>query len=916
MNVSEKISCLIFPISADDTTHQYGNILNEHKKSINIIFKQLEMIDKISSNADVQHIETIISEFVNQLPGPITPEKLFRYDQTIYIDWRKFAQTTYMDFIQIIIGKFDQNWPSNDASINFIDLFLIDTCADFIFSTMSAMTSIEHKTKMPIFCNIFEKIMKSDTMLFAAIVDSSYYNSNNTNDRLQYDFIQQLTSLPNRIANEMKTKMPHIFVPEHFCNIVMVHILKAIYFMANVNGSENAKIFDTKFLSQLFGKIIIDYNCNRTSKALQNSINILVHWTQNEKTNMTLFINEILLNLNRQAIDVISIILLNGSHDIYSMLQSAIVDDKNWQYCLLTKIPLLNYYASECVPVNLVRYLTSVKNDDKFVINLLMELLDIWSNKICIVKSTIEQQIYITKIIILIVHAMVTHFSNDIKERIKQKLYTGIQYHIESQTSTIRCIGMITTEILLNVIETKEISDENKLKFDYTSFKGYDAVVLKSLNELEQRINEPLQCNCMDSNLIIDEMIEQYTANSNVVEKTNKPITVVNKSVASNIEYYGIHHNLTKMSEKKLIKELDSDDDDDLEPYDMSNDITTAAIDSPKYLLDLKAQILETEDGDIFAKCLEISQQLIEEQLPNNDIKLGLELLRIFLSLEQKFYTENFNFLRMSACVAICCVYPKESAEYLCKQFHTKIGEYSISTKVLMLDILSESCKVLSKITVNKEQSMKIPSATSRSSKQCVQKLLNISDVANEERKKLAANVIRQRIEAKTRRFATKTLNPFKFAQKNKFSDVAGYFFYPLLHGFGERQLNLTVNKTLPHDIDNVLLINLLNTISTIMLAAENCIIAVKFAEEIFRLTTLLRFSAEPKIRAATTQMIATVFMAVSKEILLNVLFNEIFEIKNWLEMCVDSNIIHGERNENCREIARYTLALCYDCLN
>lgn len=888
----------------------------------------MEILEKISSNADVQKIEQIISEFVKLLPGPVTPEKLSRYDQTIYIDWRKFAQIQYMDFIQIIIEKFDKNWPTTNISNNLMNLFLIDHCADFMISSFSLMTSPEHKTKMTIFCNIFEKILKSDTILFAAIVDSSFTTTNNSDDRLN-DFIQQLTTLPNRIANEMKTKMPNIFVPEIFCNLLMVHLLKAIYFMANVNFYENTKIFDTKFLSQLFGKIITDYNSNRTSKALENSINILLHWINNDdnEPKMMLFINEIFLNLNRHAINVVSIILLNGSHDIYSILQSVIVDDKTWQYCLLTKVPLLNYYPSESVPVNLIRYLTTVKeNDEKFVINLLMDLLDVWSNKTISIKTSIDQQIYITKMIILIIHAKSLSFSNDIKQKIKEKLFRGVRYHIESQTSTVRAVGMITAEIVLDVIETREKTDDEKLKFDYTAFNAPDTELITSLKNLDKQINEPLNCQCKESDLIIEEMCQQYNENSSL-NKINKPLTINNAAaintssskVVGDIEYYGLHNNLAKMSDKKLIVALDSDDDDDdLEPYDMSNDITTAATDSSKYLLDLKTQILETEDSDIFVKCLETSQQLIEEQLPNNDVKLGLELLSIFLSLERKFYMENFDKYRIEACIAICCVYPIESAEYLCQQFHTKIATYSISTKVLMLDILSESCKVLSKIYINKEQKQQCGqiSSVAKTTTKNVQKLTNLSDAENEKRKVLAANIIRKRIETKTRRFATKTSNPFKYAQKNKFSDIAGYFFYPLLHGFGERQLNLTINKTLAHDVDNVLLINLLNTISTIMLAAQNCMIGIKFAQDIFRLSTILRFSGEPKIRAATTQMIAAVFLAVSKEVLLNVLFNEICEIKNWLEMCVDSNIVRSERNNDCREIAQYTLALCYDCLN
>lgn len=858
----------------------------------------MEAYGKLSSNADIQGIERLILEFVNQLPGPVTPEKLTRFDQSVYIQWKHFAQTEYFEFIQIIVGKFDRVWPI-DVHKNLYDLFAIDECCDFVMSAIDVLTASEHKKKMPILCKILEKIVLDDTLLFAAFVDLSFGHV--THEKAT-DFFQQLTSLPNRIANEMKSNMPDVFVPETFCNILMINMLKAIHFMAHVNHNNKASTFGTVSMAQLFSKVIVDFNVNRSSDALKNAINILMCWSNEEK--FMVFINEMILALNRHAINVLSVMLVHDAYTIYPLLQSAILTNEHWKYCLLTKIPLLNYYTSQTVAINLISYLAHVEDATTMLIDLLMELLDVWSSKTVILKTSIDQQIYVTKLIVLCVHELdkKSAISSDLREKIKRKLFNGVGYHMESQTATLRCIGMITAETVLAIVLSKEMEDMEKLKFDYAAFSQDDTSLIECLKAIGKCIDAVRSS--IDIN--VDSIVENMTAqiNSKKNNKTaSKSVAVASRSVLSNLEYFTVHQNLIKMSNKKSTEELDSDDD--LEPYDMSNDVPAG----PKYLLDLKDQLLETEDSDVFAICLEASQLLIEEQLPNNDIKLGLDLLRILISLERRFYMENFGQYRLSACIAICCVYPKESAEYLCQQIHSKAATYSISTKVLMLDILSEACKALSKIQLATQQRPQSQATTAIGLK-----LVNLNGEETE-MKVAAANIIRQRVEAKTRRFATKSPNPFARAQKNRFSDVAGYFFYPLLHGFGKRQLSMNVNRTLDHDVDNVLLVNLLNTISTVMLAAKNCAIAIKFAQEIFRLTAVLRFSAEPKIRAATTQMIAVVFLAVPKDLLASVLFDDICEIKTWLEACVDTNIIRsGERNADCREIARHALALCYDC--
>lgn len=864
----------------------------------------MESYGTLSSNADIQGIEHLILEFVIQLPGPVTPEKLTRFDQSIYIPWRQFAQTDYFDFIQMIVGKFDKVWPV-DVHKNLRDLFSIDQCADYLMSAIDVLTASEHKSKMPILGKILEHIALHDTLLFAAFVDLSF---GHVIPEKANNFIQQLTSLPNRIANEMKSNMPDVFVPEKFCNILMINMLKAIHFMAHVNYNEKASTFGTAFAAQLFSKVIVDFNFNRSSEALKNTINVLLCWS-NEDTYM-LFINEMILALNRNAIDVLSVMLMHNDHDIYPLLQSAVFANENWKYCLLTKMPLLNYYTSQTVVIRLICYLAQVKEAETMLIDLLLELLDVWSSKNVILKTSTDQQIYVTKLIVLCVHELdrKSAISSDLRQKATRKLYKGVSYHIESQTATVRCIGMITSEIVLGIFQSKEMNDENKLKFDYAAFCLDDTILIESLKYIGK--TEDAVRNAADINVdyVIENMTAQMTGKP-LADTDSKSVAIASTGIPSNLEYFSVHQNLVKMPTKKAAEELDSDDD--LEPYDMSNDVPSVSDDCPKYLLDLKVQLLETEDSDVFAKCLESSQALIEEQLPNNDIKLGLDLLRILISLDQKFYMENFEQYRLSACISICCVYPKESAEYLCQQFHAKVATYSISTKVLMLDILSEACKMLSKIQLETQQRPQSKPPTTMAGK-----LVNLND-EQMELKVAAANVIRKRIEAKTRRFATKTPNPFVSAQNNRFADVAGYFFYPLLHGFGERQLSMNVNRTLGHDVDNILLVNLLNTISTIMLAAKNCAVAIKFAQEIFRLTVVLRFSAEPKIRAATTQMIAVVFLAVPKEVLSSVLFEEICEIKTWLEACVNPNIIRGgEKNADCREIARHALALCYDCFS
>jgi clathrin interactor 1 len=355
-----------------------------------------------------------------------------------------------------------------------------------------------------------------------------------------------------------------------------------------------------------------------------------------------------------------------------------------------------------------------------------------------------------------------------------------------------------------------------------------------------------------------------------------------------------------------LIEELDSDDDD-LPAYDLSNDTVVQKVQAPAYLIDLKNGLLVDDNPELFTLCVQSAEHLIWQQLPNNDTKMAVELLRLFLVLEQKCYMEDYEGKIMSAAVAVCAVHPKAATEYLCGEFHTETTKYSVAKRIFMLDILGETARQLAKLEVKVEAKIsEVPAPKAK-------KLLGPDEDA--QRRTVTRRLLRERIEQKTRRFATKSKNPLKGGSKNRFVAVAGYFFYPLLHGYGKQQFVLTTKSSFKCDTDNLLLIHFLHTIACIMLSAENCLVAPKFAREILSLSQLLRFSEEPRVRLAVLQMISAIFLAVSKAILRQEFYDELSELRLWLEACVENVVINSEPNEECRQMARHLLVVCVGTL-
>ncbi|KAI5714590.1 hypothetical protein M8J77_002178 [Diaphorina citri] len=147
---------------------------------------------------------------------------------------------------------------------------------------------------------------------------------------------------------------------------------------------------------------------------------------------------------------------------------------------------------------------------------------------------------------------------------------------------------------------------------------------------------------------------------------------------------------------------LDSDDEEYAEvTADAASSQNALASKVPKYLRDLKDfftrdRSKETDNAaEVWIQTMVSAEKIIREQLPRDDVHVGLELLNIFVTMDPEFYFKAFERVRFNTILSILFVYPKQAAEYLATQFHAYGHQYSVRQKILLLDALSHSAHLL-----------------------------------------------------------------------------------------------------------------------------------------------------------------------------------------------------------------------------
>ncbi|XP_031844079.2 clathrin interactor lqfR isoform X1 [Nomia melanderi] len=917
------------------------------KHAANQLLEELCCMGPIKSRNTLEKLKSNISEYIQFLPGPLTPQKYCNLDFDSEIDCMLYGR-----ILEGVIEKFDYNWPLQNDTLDPIikQLIVVDGAtlpilAESLSVFTYALKEAEDEKKIHIISIMLELLVKSDS-LFSGIINVCKCRPQNIRqeeelDQMWRDTVQILISLPNRVANKLKNKTLDTFLPQIYFKILNFHISRAISFINN--GLQYGINADTKPLAMLISKLVIISK----SESLLPLVTILAEWCFENKNNEQSLIQNILKTLDTTSIEPIAVSFLmhcDVKFGVYSIFGDTL-SNSNWQYTLTTKIPLMCYYNDENLIINLSSYLSQFLNRNRVLIDLLMKLLDVWGDRSALNHTSVEQHKYITKLLVMCLKKSKDYLSRNERDNIQRLLFSSISVHLECTHIILRAMGMCVGEIFTN--ELSESEDAPKLTFNYESMPTEVIDLVQSIKALNTLTKNSETKDHVEMSSLIPDNIQFDTAGDkklyelglecsllpkkNIKTSDNKSedifsVTSLHKS--DTCQQRTSKNNKIIEGNKEDDSELDSDDD--LVQYDMSHDTKVTEKLRPAYLRDLRDNLVNEKSStnpDIFSESLEVCEELVLSQLPGDDVSFAIELLELLVTLKDSCYVENFDVLTFKSCVAIVTVYPKECAEYLCKQFYTGVDKYSVGQRLFFLDILAESARKLSSIPLIEDKDCTLRKLEVKPKKKEISNKVSLFiDTEKSKQYKVLYNddfdefekpnneivqnwreIVDKRIELNTRKFAHSTQTPKMF--KNKFGNVASSFFYPLLYGFGKQDTCLNSGLQIFSDQENILLIRYLRTLSTIMVSAQNCLLASKMGKEVLELSWILRYHDQAKVRIAVMENIIAVLIAVPQNAIINELFETVIEIKLWL-LDLSQNVITGDHDKECRMLGAKVVSL------
>nr|XP_048723988.1 telomere length regulation protein TEL2 homolog isoform X7 [Caretta caretta] len=463
---------------------------------------------------------------------------------------------------------------------------------------------------------------------------------------------------------------------------------------------------------------------------------------------------------------------------------------------------------------------------------------------------------------------------------IDQKLLTsmmgGMKCHLDSNLPRVRRLGMIVAES----ISARITADGPSLKFQYED--DDETRELKSL--LKQTAPQQLP------------VTDVPNAGSDISSVTPKAVSKPSGNpypVAPAVPEDG--------------SDLELDSDDDLIPHDMSQDKELKKMKAPVYIRDCIEVLTGSEDVDKWEATMKVLESLIRRNSATTR-EVSMELAKVLLHLEEKTYIEGFVELRQRALVAVTITDPVPVAQYLSSQFYSL--NYSLCQRMDILDVLALAAQELSQPQAsgkNKPWSAQSP---------CIQTVPG-SDSSQDWRR-----IVDERIKSKTRHLAKGQSLVEPACGPNKFSSLAGHFFFPLIQNFdSSARLHQKAKSEVPlarwplvtFDLlgdDHLVLGRLVHTLAILMYFAIHAVAAAAMGKSLLEFVWALRFHTDSYVRQGLLSAVSSILLSVPSERLLEDMTDEFLETQSWL-----ADVAEKDPDGDCRRLAWQNLLLMENLL-
>lgn len=422
------------------------------------------------------------------------------------------------------------------------------------------------------------------------ILDSDTYNKKVITENL----LTTLNSLPNKVANSTLGKFSEIFHHELFFQMLSINTCEAIQRL--VERIRNNQGVSCKFLSQMIGSFS---SGGKRDAFLGILFPFMIAKSYSDYIWRRL-LKIIFTTIHERQLESVVVQFAKTAPwfgCMKWMLEDALMTNRKLKFLLTHKLLFVRCFSDVNILKNLIGYIA--KNFENIFIEVLQKLFSVWSDASSIKHTSYEQHKYITQAILICLSQLEETQLDKHRFDLTAWLAPGMGHHLNSTNTKIRKLGMIVGEC----VSSKAAVTDNRLVFEYEKNDETDGLL--RLQEVDQPPMEDHYTQLLSYHHRIEQDIKLKLTHhsiekSGTFERLTTSKSTFLKVISKAKSVSKPHETNDKDDESKDAEnyELDSDDDEDLVPYDMSHYSVHKNVKAPLYIRDCMEGLLDQEDRD------------------------------------------------------------------------------------------------------------------------------------------------------------------------------------------------------------------------------------------------------------------------------------------------------------------------------
>ncbi|XP_036437301.1 telomere length regulation protein TEL2 homolog [Colossoma macropomum] len=772
----------------------------------------------------------------------------------------EFNRAHYTRVLQVLVSSLSSDWfhslPDQDRRELWDGFFLRGPPDQALLVLLDTISSTSDGSGLDWSVSVLENFLSAGRV--GVLLWSRCLETNGRPDSVQLreTILTRLSALPDLTANRLRTHTPARFLPQQYYTHLARDVLDTL--QNTCRALRAGQDCSLGFVAQLLGKVCMQGHgelvCGTLAPRLSSLTRSDALWQRVSC--------KLLENVPDRWIESVIAALINhlhGASALSRVMGNLVLKNKKVQFVLTQKLLLLQYQHPTRLLRTVLGYLALDHDRRPLLKQVLRSVCQVWSNSSAVRHTSLDQQLYVSKALLLCVNLLNQTEIQELREELLQCMLGGVQCRLDSSTERVRRMGMVVGQCLSQKMDTPT----SQLKFQYEA--NEESRELLSLMEPQSEDDDDAD----DEQQPDDTLRPQPESSGQSAEGQS----MTSQPPAAN-------HTSAKPSGHSSDSELDSDDE--LTPYDMSADQVKQKVTPPRYVRDCLEALMSSDDPERVELSLQTAEELLRRNV-STAREVSVQFGKVLLHLEDRYSTAGFHTLRQNAMVALAVIHTRPVVEYLTTEFYSL--NYSLRQRLDILEVLALAAQELSEPITDKK-AVSRPVAMAMTLEQC-------GEVEH------WRQVVEKRIQSKTRRISKGASQPPK-ATPNRYAPVAGHFFFPLLRNYDRPQVTFDLLGS-----DHLVLGRLVHTLGLLMHLAVNAPVATQMGKALLDFVWAIRFHADEMVRRGVLFAVCAVFLSMPSENLLLELSDDLVETRAWL-----ADVAESDPDADCRSLAVQSLVL------